>query len=145
MRRLADIIHNKLMEVSLALSIPASLEVIPTKYNIIIRLWTHAFRKLLNLFMLFTNIQLDNFSPTLACYIECIEIEGAEEREWIMMAGTGGPAVKVAKKCQIAPAFRDKDSEEKWMDMDDEGTYNNAHTQRTGALAWNAHILSSGS
>ncbi|KAG1823448.1 uncharacterized protein BJ212DRAFT_1476331 [Suillus subaureus] len=71
--------------------------------------------------MLFTNIQLDNFSPTLACFIKHIEIEGAEEHKWIMMAGTGSPAVKVAKKCQVAPTFRDEDSEEKWMDMDDEG------------------------
>ena len=38
--------HN-LMEISLAPSVPASLRVIPTKYNIIIRLWTHAFHKLL--------------------------------------------------------------------------------------------------
>jgi hypothetical protein len=35
--------------------------------------------------MLFTNIQLDNFQPTLARFIERLEIEGAEEREWIMM------------------------------------------------------------
>ena len=35
------------MEISLAPSVPASLRVIPTKYNIIIRLWTHAFHKLL--------------------------------------------------------------------------------------------------
>ncbi|KAG1891533.1 hypothetical protein F4604DRAFT_1706903 [Suillus subluteus] len=99
--------------------------------------------------MLFTNIQLDDFSPTLARFLERIEIEGAEEREWIMMAvvnigavfeygrpsgvlrkiggvgardtGAGGPAVKVAKKCQAAPAFRDEDGEEKRMDVDDEG------------------------
>jgi hypothetical protein len=96
--------------------------------------------------MLFTNIQLDDFSPTLARFLERIEIEGAEEREWIMMAvvnigamleygrpsgvlrkigGVGardtGPAVKVAKKCQVAPAFRDEDGEEKRMDVDDEG------------------------
>jgi hypothetical protein len=32
-----------------------------------------------------------------------------------------GPAVKVAKKCQVAPAFRDEDGEEKRMDVDDEG------------------------
>lgn len=44
--RLADMMHN-LMEISLAPSVPASLRVIPTKYNIIIRLWTHAFHKLL--------------------------------------------------------------------------------------------------
>ncbi|KAG1801161.1 uncharacterized protein BJ212DRAFT_1591443 [Suillus subaureus] len=119
--RLTDIIHNKLMEISLALSIPASLQVIPTKYNIIICLWMHAFCKLLKLFMLFTNIQLDNFSPTLARFIKHIKIEGAEEREWIMIAGTGSPAVKVAKKCQVAPTFCDEDSEEKWMDVDDKG------------------------
>ncbi|EIW85261.1 hypothetical protein CONPUDRAFT_141912 [Coniophora puteana RWD-64-598 SS2] len=36
--------------------------------------------------MLFTNIQLDDFQPTLARFLERLEIEGAEEREWIMMA-----------------------------------------------------------
>ncbi|KAH7889781.1 hypothetical protein F5I97DRAFT_588082 [Phlebopus sp. FC_14] len=45
-KRLADMMHN-LMEISLAPSVPASLRVIPTKYNIIIRLWTHAFHRLL--------------------------------------------------------------------------------------------------
>ena len=35
--------------------------------------------------MLFTNIQLDDFQPTLARFIERLEIEGAKEREWIMM------------------------------------------------------------
>ena len=35
--------------------------------------------------MLFTNIQLDDFQPTLARFIERLDIEGAEEREWIMM------------------------------------------------------------
>ncbi|EGN96009.1 hypothetical protein SERLA73DRAFT_112057 [Serpula lacrymans var. lacrymans S7.3] len=45
-KRLAEMMHN-LMEISLAPSVPASLRVIPTKYNIIIRLWTHAFHKLL--------------------------------------------------------------------------------------------------
>jgi protein SMG6 len=38
-------VHN-LMEISLAPSIPTSLRVIPTKHNIIIRLWTHTFHKL---------------------------------------------------------------------------------------------------
>ena len=38
--------HN-LLEISLTPSVPASLCNIPTKYNIIIRLWTHAFHKLL--------------------------------------------------------------------------------------------------
>ncbi|KJA24320.1 hypothetical protein HYPSUDRAFT_200547 [Hypholoma sublateritium FD-334 SS-4] len=36
--------------------------------------------------MLFTNIQLYDFQATLARFLECLEIEGAEEREWIMMA-----------------------------------------------------------
>ena len=36
--------------------------------------------------MLFTNIQLDDFQPTLARFVERLEIEGVEEREWIMMA-----------------------------------------------------------
>ncbi|KXN82534.1 Telomerase-binding protein EST1A [Leucoagaricus sp. SymC.cos] len=36
--------------------------------------------------MLFTNIQLDDFQPTLARFLERLAIEGAEEREWIMMA-----------------------------------------------------------
>ena len=44
--RLAESIHN-LLEISLAPSVPASLRNIPTKYNIIIRLWTYAFHKLL--------------------------------------------------------------------------------------------------
>ena len=36
--------------------------------------------------ILFTNIQLDDFSLTLAHFLEHIEIEGAEECVWIMMA-----------------------------------------------------------
>jgi len=36
--------------------------------------------------MLFTNIQLDSFNPTMARFIERLAIEGAEEREWLMMA-----------------------------------------------------------
>ncbi|KAJ7063093.1 hypothetical protein C8F01DRAFT_1209464 [Mycena amicta] len=36
--------------------------------------------------MLFTNIQLDDFATTLARFIERLEIEGADERDWIMMA-----------------------------------------------------------
>ncbi|KAG1756261.1 uncharacterized protein EDB91DRAFT_1091560 [Suillus paluster] len=96
--------------------------------------------------MLFTNIQLDDFSPTLARFLERIEIEGAEEREWIMMAvvnicavleygrpggvlrkiggvgaretGTGGPAIKVVKKGHAAPVHREEDG---GMDVDDEG------------------------
>ena len=36
--------------------------------------------------MLFTNIQLDSFNATMARFIERLAIEGAEEREWLMMA-----------------------------------------------------------
>lgn len=36
--------------------------------------------------MLFTNIQLDDFAPTLARFMERLQLEGAEERDWIMMA-----------------------------------------------------------
>ncbi|PPQ98054.1 hypothetical protein CVT26_003049 [Gymnopilus dilepis] len=35
--------------------------------------------------MLLTNIQFDDFQPMLACFIEHLEIEGAEEPKWIMM------------------------------------------------------------
>jgi hypothetical protein len=36
--------------------------------------------------MLFTNIQLDDFSPTLARLLERLSIEGPEAQEWTMMA-----------------------------------------------------------
>jgi protein SMG6 len=36
--------------------------------------------------MLFTHIQLDDFAPTHARFVERLSLEGAEEREWIMMA-----------------------------------------------------------
>ncbi|KAG1735247.1 hypothetical protein EDD22DRAFT_1010860 [Suillus occidentalis] len=36
--------------------------------------------------------------------------------------GAGGPAVKAAKKYQVAPTFCDEDSKEKQMDVDDEAT-----------------------
>lgn len=36
-----------LLQLSLAPSVPASLKNVPTKYNIVVRLWTHAFHKLL--------------------------------------------------------------------------------------------------
>ncbi|SRR5258705_382933 len=36
--------------------------------------------------MLFTNIQLVSFNPTMARFIEQLAIECAEEREWLMMA-----------------------------------------------------------
>lgn len=44
--RLAELIHT-LLTISLAPSVPASLRNIPTKYNIIVRLWTFGFHKLL--------------------------------------------------------------------------------------------------
>jgi protein SMG6 len=42
---------------------------------------------------LFTDIQLDDFAPTLSRFLECLEIEGAEECEWIMMAVTNIGAI----------------------------------------------------
>ncbi|KIL61929.1 hypothetical protein M378DRAFT_1056674, partial [Amanita muscaria Koide BX008] len=36
--------------------------------------------------MLFTNIQLDDFHSVLSHFIERLELDGAEERQWIMMA-----------------------------------------------------------
>jgi protein SMG6 len=69
-----------------------------TSRESILSIWSHAAQarrslpdaKASDLFillhgMLFTNIQLDDFQPTLARFIERQEIEGAEEREWIMM------------------------------------------------------------
>ncbi|KAG6869024.1 hypothetical protein C0993_005683 [Termitomyces sp. T159_Od127] len=43
---LAEYIHS-LLEISLSPSVPASLRNIPTRYNIVVRLWTYAFYKLL--------------------------------------------------------------------------------------------------
>ncbi|KAG6379155.1 hypothetical protein JVT61DRAFT_11595 [Boletus reticuloceps] len=43
--------------------------------------------------MLFTNIDLDDFAPTLSRFLERLEIEGAEERQWIMMAVTNDGAL----------------------------------------------------
>ena len=51
--------HN-LMQISLSPSVPASLRVIPTKYNILIRLWTHAFHRLLEA------LRRASFTSTLA-------------------------------------------------------------------------------
>lgn len=69
-----------------------------TSRESILSIWSHAAQarrsvpdaKASDLFilfhgMLFTNIQLDDFQPTLARFIERLEIVGAEEREWIMM------------------------------------------------------------
>ncbi|KAK6974709.1 hypothetical protein R3P38DRAFT_2583725, partial [Favolaschia claudopus] len=46
---------QSLLRISLAPSIPASLRNIPTKYNIITRLWTFAFHKLLDSLRSFTS------------------------------------------------------------------------------------------
>lgn len=75
-----------------------TLHPFPTSRETILSMWSHAAQarrsipdaKASDLFillhgMLFTNIQLDDFQPTLARFIERLEIEGAEEREWIMM------------------------------------------------------------
>ncbi|KAH6907115.1 hypothetical protein BKA70DRAFT_1372313 [Coprinopsis sp. MPI-PUGE-AT-0042] len=45
-KELAETVHN-LLEISLSPSVPASLRTIPDKYNIIVRLWTYAFHKVL--------------------------------------------------------------------------------------------------
>ncbi|KAI0928296.1 hypothetical protein AcW2_004349 [Taiwanofungus camphoratus] len=45
-KELAEKMHN-LLTLTLAPSVPASLRNIPAKYNLIIRLWTHAFHRLL--------------------------------------------------------------------------------------------------
>jgi protein SMG6 len=96
--------------------------------------------------MLFTNIQLDDFAPTLSRFLERLEIEGAEEREWIMMAVTnigaimeygrpggvlrraGGAGARDAASTapfrvfakRNVPAQPEEDTEEKRMDVDDE-------------------------
>jgi protein SMG6 len=35
--------------------------------------------------MLFTSVQLDDFRPNLSHFIGHLNLEGAEEKEWIMM------------------------------------------------------------
>lgn len=76
-----------------------TLHPFPTSRKSVLPIWSHAAQarrpvpdaKVSDLFvllhgMLFTNNQLGNFQPTLARFVEHLEIEGAEEREWIMMA-----------------------------------------------------------
>ncbi|KAK7043684.1 hypothetical protein VNI00_008295 [Paramarasmius palmivorus] len=58
-KKLVETIHN-LLEISLAPSVPASLRNIPTKYNIVVRLWTFGFHKLLE------NLRRASFSSPLA-------------------------------------------------------------------------------
>lgn len=96
--------------------------------------------------MLFTNIQLDGFDPTLSRFLEHLEIEGAEERQWIMMAVTnigaimeygrpggvlrrsGGVGTRDAASStpfrvfakRNVPAQPEEDTEEKRMDVDDD-------------------------
>lgn len=89
--------------------------------------------------MLFTNIQLDDFKPTFSRFMERLELEGAEEREWIMMATVNigslfeyGKANGVLKKAG-APGLREansaapiisriakKETQTDKMDVDDE-------------------------
>ena len=57
--RLAEISHN-FLEISLSSSVPASLHNFPTKYNIIVRLWTYGFHKLLE------SLRRASFSSPLA-------------------------------------------------------------------------------
>ncbi|TFK42921.1 hypothetical protein BDQ12DRAFT_299349 [Crucibulum laeve] len=83
-----------------------TLHPFPTSRESVLPIWSHAAQarrslpdaRASDLFvfmhgMLFTNIQLDDFTPTLARFIERLEIEGAEEREWIMMGVTNIGAV----------------------------------------------------
>ncbi|KAG5727581.1 Telomerase-binding protein EST1A [Termitomyces sp. T112] len=58
-KQLAEYIHS-LLELSLAPTVPASLRNIPTRYNIIVRLWTYAFFKLLE------SLRRDSLTSTLA-------------------------------------------------------------------------------
>ena len=97
--------------------------------------------------MLFTNIELDDFAPTLSRFLERLEIEGAEERQWIMMAVINISAImeygrpggvlrragagtrdtssttpfRVVAKRNIPPQ-PEGDLEEKRMDVDDDAT-----------------------
>lgn len=110
--------------------------------------------------MLFTNIQLDDFAPTLSRFLERLEIEGAEEREWIMMAvtnigavmeygrpggvlrkmgGTGSrdaasttPFRVFAKRSVIAQP--EEDAEEKRMDVDDDESRSDPQSQTSPML-----------
>ncbi|KAF9483772.1 hypothetical protein BDN70DRAFT_904058 [Pholiota conissans] len=83
-----------------------TLHPFPTSRESVLPIWSHAAQarrsvpdaRVSELFvllqgMLFTHIQLDDFPPTLARFIERLEIEGAEEREWIMMASINVAAV----------------------------------------------------
>ncbi|KAL0572625.1 hypothetical protein V5O48_009328 [Marasmius crinis-equi] len=88
--------------------------------------------------MLFTNIQLDDFRPSLFRFIERLELEGAEERVWTMMAVVNISAIleynkpaSVIKRCggissreSGAPvrliAKKDTAKEDDKMDVDDE-------------------------
>jgi protein SMG6 len=49
--------------------------------------------------MLFANIQLDDFLPTLAHFLERIDVERAEERERIMMAVVDASAILKYEWC----------------------------------------------
>ncbi|KDQ62457.1 hypothetical protein JAAARDRAFT_54406 [Jaapia argillacea MUCL 33604] len=94
--------------------------------------------------MLFTNIQLDDFPKTVDRFLEWLDLDGAEERDWIMMAivnigsileygrpsgmlrKTGAlglsvsAAVPVASMARMKLARKEADSEDKAMDVDDD-------------------------
>ena len=110
--------------------------------------------------MLFTNIQLDDFAPTLSRFLERLEIEGAEEREWVMMAVTnigavmeygrpGGILRKMggtgSRDATSSAPFRvfakrnavfqpDEDVEEKRMDVDDDTSKSDPFQSQTSPL-----------
>ena len=110
--------------------------------------------------MLFTNIQLDDFGPTLSRFLERLEIEGAEEREWIMMAvtnigavleygrpggvlrrmgGTGsrdsGSTAPFRVFAKRSVAFQpEDDAEEKRMDVDDDGLKSDPFQAQTSPM-----------
>jgi len=53
--------------------------------------------------MLFTNVQLGDFRPTLARLLERLTIENPQMREWIMMAISDASA---AATPEVSPAFK---------------------------------------
>lgn len=61
--------------------------------------------------MIFTHIQLDDFQPTLARYLERLQLDGAQEREWIMMAIVNVSAIlNYGKDGPIKPAVSSEPS-----------------------------------
>ncbi|EPQ58457.1 hypothetical protein GLOTRDRAFT_72892 [Gloeophyllum trabeum ATCC 11539] len=97
--------------------------------------------------MLFTNIQLDDFGKSLDRFLERLELDGAEEREWIMMAvvniggileygrpggvlrktgvlglGIGASAAATSSAAaKVKLAKKEDDGDSKKMDVDEDG------------------------